>query len=439
MASISGFPEFLPEGRMVEIRAVDILRSVFELHGFANVQTRALEPLEELSRKGEITKEVYVVRRLHAEDSDKDEMGLHFDLTVPFARYVLDNAGRLNFPFRRYQIQPAWRGERPQEGRYREFWQADIDIVGQGELGFHHDVEVVLVMLEACAALREELGIPEVLMRVNNRKLIQGFYTGLGVSDPLSAIQAVDKLDKIGPDGVAQMLAEQGIGSDHVRKILDFASIQTASGDFAKRVRGFGIDDEEMEEGVAEVEQLFSAVHRRFPDNVVVDCKIARGLDYYTGSVFELELKGQESLGTVCAGGRYDSLATDGKKTYPGVGISFGLSRVFAPLISTGRLVASRSVPSAVLVAVDSDETRDQADEVAQVLRRRGIACEVSPNAQKYGKQIRFADRRGIPYVWFGPVQGQVKDIRSGDQHDADAARWAPAAEDLLPVINQTD
>ena len=438
MASISGFPEFLPEGRMVEIRAVDILRSVFELHGFANIATRSLEPLEELSRKGEITKEVYVVRRLHAEEGDKDEMGLHFDLTVPFARYVLDNAGHLNFPFRRYQIQPAWRGERPQEGRYREFWQADIDIVGQGELSFHHDIEVVLVMLEACAVLHEELGIPEVLMRVNNRKLIQGFYTGLGVADPLAAIQAVDKLDKIGPEAVGEMLAGQGIGPDQVSMILDFAAIQTSSADFAERVRALGIVNETLEQGIAEVEQLFSAAHARFPDNVVVDCKIARGLDYYTGSVFELELKGNESLGTVCAGGRYDSLATDGKRTYPGVGISFGLTRVFAPLISKGRLVASRSVPSIVLVAVDSDETRPQADEVAHVLRSRGIACEVSPNAQKYGKQIRFADRRGIPYVWFGSLQGQVKDIRTGDQCDADATGWTPATEDLQPAIVQS-
>jgi len=420
---------------MVEIRAVDILRSIFELHGFANIQTRSLEPLEELSRKGEITKEVYVVRRLHAEESDKDEMGLHFDLTVPFARYVLDNAGHLNFPFRRYQIQPAWRGERPQEGRYREFWQADIDIVGQGELSFHHDIEVVLVMLEACAALHEELGIPEVLMRVNNRKLIQGFYTGLGVADPLAAIQAVDKLDKIGPEAVGEMLASQGIGADQVARILDFASIQTSSLDFAERVRAFGVGGDQIEQGIAEVEQLFTAAHSRFPDNVVVDCKIARGLDYYTGSVFELELKGYESLGTVCAGGRYDSLASDGKKTYPGVGISFGLTRVFAPMISKGRLAASRSVPSAVLVAVDSDETRPQADEVARVLRSRGICCEVSPNAQKYGKQIRFADRRGIPYVWFGPLQGQVKDIRTGDQMDADATMWSPLPADLHPTI----
>jgi histidyl-tRNA synthetase len=433
VASISGFPEFLPQGRLVETRAIDILRSVFELHGFAGIQTRALEPLTELARKGEITKEVYVVRRLHAEAGDRDELGLHFDLTVPFARYVVDNAGALSFPFRRYQIQPAWRGERPQEGRYREFWQADIDIVGQGELGFHHDIEVVLVMLEACERLTAELGIPPVTMRVNNRKLIQGFYTALGVSDTLAAIQAVDKLAKTGEAGVGEILAGQGLGSDTTRAILRFAAIQTAAPSFGDEIRALGAVNDSVEAGIDELERLFGAVHERFPANVVVDCQIARGLDYYTGSVFEFELQGHESLGTVCAGGRYDSLATDGKRTYPGVGVSFGLTRVFAPLISKGALVAARAVPSVVLVAVDSEATRGEADAVAARLRGRGIPCEVSPNAAKYGKQIRFADRRGIPYVWFGGNDGEVKDIRTGAQ--GPAADWVPAAADLVPAI----
>ncbi|MDR2975529.1 MAG: histidine--tRNA ligase, partial [Propionibacteriaceae bacterium] len=361
MANISGFPEYLPEGRMVEMRAVDILREVFELHGFANIQTRALEPLSQLSRKGEITKEVYVVRRLHATAKDSDELGLHFDLTVPFARYVLDNAGHLEFPFRRYQIQPAWRGERPQEGRYREFYQADIDIVGLNELSFHHDIDVVLVMLEACARLSLELGLPPVLMRLNNRKLMQGFYTGLGVADSLAAIQAVDKLAKIGAAGVEQMLAEQGLSTSVIEKILGFASTTTREGSLAELIAPFGVSNDLLDQGVAELERLFEAVYARFPDNVVIDCQIARGLDYYTGSVFEIEFQGRESLGTISAGGRYDSLASDGKRTYPGVGLSFGLSRVFAPLISEGKLVASRRVPSAVLVAVDSEETRGQA------------------------------------------------------------------------------
>ena len=437
MATVSGFPEYLPQGRLVEMRAIDILRCVYELHGFANIQTRALESLSDLSRKGEITQEVYAVRRLHASESDKDEMGLHFDLTVPFARYVVDNAGQLSFPFRRYQIQPAWRGERPQEGRYREFWQSDIDIVGQDQLSFHHDIEVVLVMLEACGRLHEELGVPPVLMRINNRKLIQGFYSTLEVPNPLAVIQTVDKLAKIGPAAVSEMLASQGINQLVIDKILQFASIRTTQSDLADQVSLCGVSDSMMQAGIAELEELFAAVQRRFPAAVVIDCQIARGLDYYTGSVFELELVGRESLGTICAGGRYDSLASAGNKTYPGVGISFGLTRVFAPLISKGNLVASRLVPSVVLIAVDTEELREQADDVAAALRGRGIPCEISPNADKYGKQIRFADRRGIPYVWFGPVTGQIKDIRTGEQLDGDANSWEPSPCDLIPAINQ--
>ncbi|MDR0847809.1 MAG: histidine--tRNA ligase [Propionibacteriaceae bacterium] len=431
MAVISGFPEYLPQARMVENRVLDILRETFELHGFANIATRSLEPLEELSRKGEITKEVYVVRRLHAEEGAADELGLHFDLTVPFARYVLDHAGHLAFPFRRYQIQPNWRGERPQEGRYREFTQADIDIVGQETLGFHHDIEVCLVMLEALGHMHDEVGIPPVLMRINNRKVVQGFYSALGVSDPLAAIQIVDKLPKIGAAAVGEILSEQGVSADQVEKILALASIEARSTDFVDAVRGFGLESDLMEAGLAELVGLFEAVHRRFPDNVVVDLKIARGLDYYTGSVFEVELVGNEGLGTISAGGRYDSLATDGHHTYPGVGISFGVTRVFAPLLSKGVLAASRPVPSAVLVAVDSEETRYQADDVAAALRARDIPCEVSPSAAKYGKQIKVADRRGIPFVWFGGTSGQVKDIRTGEQTDADAGTWSPPVEDL--------
>ena len=176
-AAMSGFPEFLPAQRFVELEVLDTLARTFELHGFAPVETRAVEPLDQLLSKGETSKEVYVLRRLQADAEGSDAgIGLHFDLTVPFARYVLENAGKLEFPFRRYQIQKVWRGERPQEGRYREFTQADIDIVGRDTLGFHHDVEVARVMAEAMAALP----VPPMRLQVNNRRLIQGFYAGLG-------------------------------------------------------------------------------------------------------------------------------------------------------------------------------------------------------------------------------------------------------------------
>ena len=198
ISPLSGFPEFLPRQRIVEQHVLDTIRQVFELHGFSSLETRAVEPLEQLLRKGEIDKEVYVLRRLQATDDDaanrSDQLGLHFDLTVPLARYVLQNAGHLDFPFRRYQIQKVWRGERPQEGRYREFTQADIDIVGRDTLAFHHEVEVALVMAEVFAALP----IPAAVIKVNNRKLAEGFFRGAGASDPDAALRALDKLDKMG-------------------------------------------------------------------------------------------------------------------------------------------------------------------------------------------------------------------------------------------------
>ena len=193
---LSGFPEFLPAERNAELAVQDSLRRVFELHGYASIETRVVEPLDGLLSKGD-DKELYVLRRLQAEDGQADSgLGMHFDLTVPFARYVLEHAGKLEFPFRRYQIQKAWRGERPQEGRFREFTQADVDVVGRDELPFHYDVEVARVMADALSTLP----LPHLTLRVNNRKLIEGFYRGIGASDPAGVIKAIDKLDKVPAD-----------------------------------------------------------------------------------------------------------------------------------------------------------------------------------------------------------------------------------------------
>lgn len=435
---ISGFPEFLPAQRIVEQRVLDILRETFELHGFANIETRAVETMESLTRKGEITKEVYVVRRLHADESSADDdLGLHFDLTVPLARYVLENYGHLNFPFRRYQIQKVWRGERPQEGRYREFLQADIDIVGQEKLAPHHDVEAPLVMLEALERLHDEIGIPPVRMHVNNRKLSEGFYRGLGIEDTAAVLQRVDKFDKIGGAAVQELLVnELGLNPDIAQRCVQLATINSADTSFVEQVRQMGVKHDLLEQGLAELAEVVSAANASVPGRIVADLKIARGLDYYTGTVYETELVGHAGLGSISSGGRYDSLANDGKTTYPGVGISLGVTRLLAPMLAKGQLQASRSVPSVVLVAVTAEEERPEALTVASALRRRGIAAEVSPNADKFGKQIRHADRRGIPFVWFGGNDGEVKDIRFGEQAAANAADWQPPAEDLRPQIS---
>ncbi len=436
--AMSGYPEFLPGQRMVEQQVLQVLRETFELHGYAPIETRAVEPMSQLARKGEIDKEIFVVRRLHAGEDEEpaDQLGLHYDLTVPFARYVTEFGGRLSFPFRRYQVQKVWRGERPQEGRYREFTQADIDVVGSERLADHHDLEIPLVALAAFERLHTELGLPPVRMRVNNRKLAEGFYRGLGVEDPAQVLRRVDKLDKIGPERVRGLLVQEtGLDERQAEACLALSTISAADASFVERVRALGVEHELLEEGLTLLASLVEAAAERVPGRLVADLSIARGLDYYTGTVYETELAGHESMGSVGSGGRYDSLASDGRTTYPGVGFSFGVTRLLGPLFARDALRASRSVPSAVLVAVDDEASRPVAEQVATALRGRGIACEVAPRADRFGKQIRFAERRGIPFVWFGGPDGQVKDIRSGEQQPADAAVWTPPAEDLWPRV----
>jgi histidyl-tRNA synthetase len=437
---LSGFPELLPAARVVEREVIASLSRTFELHGFANIETRAVEPLDRLAKGGEIDKEIYVLRRLQAgpveDDAAPDRgLGMHFDLTVPFARYVLENAGHLEFPFRRFQIQPAWRGERPQEGRYRQFTQADIDIVGRDELAFHHDVEVVRVMVQALGALP----LPPLSFQVNNRKLIQGFYRGLGIVDVTAAIRAIDKLDKLPADAVAGLLVEAGATARQADRCLELATIRVADASFVERVRALGVSDELLDRGLAELSAVVEGCADVVDDRVTVEAnlRIARGLDYYTGTVVEVFMRGYERLKSVAGGGRYDALASDGRTTYPGVGISFGVSRTILPLISEGVLAGSRAVPSGVLVTLADEETRAASERVADALRRRGIACEVAASPQKFGRQIRTAERRGIPFVWFVRADGshQVKDIRSGDQVDADPTAWTPPDADLRPTI----
>ncbi|WP_334123821.1 histidine--tRNA ligase [Glutamicibacter sp.] len=431
-ASLSGFPEWLPAERAVEQHVLDTLRHVFELHGFANIETRAVETRAQLLRKGEIDKEVYGLSRLAAEDdkNDPNALALHFDLTVPFARYVVENAGYLAFPFRRYQMQKVWRGERPQDGRFREFTQADIDVVGDGTLPFSYDVELALTIADALSALP----IGDFRLRVNNRKLAEGFYRGLGLEDPDAVLRAIDKLEKIGDEAVAKILVEEvGATREQAEAALALAKIRTMDTSFVEQVRALGVTHELLDTGLDELSQVIDAASKRAPGKVMADLSIARGLDYYTGTVYETVLVGHESLGSICSGGRYESLASKGKKNYPGVGLSIGVTRLISRILAEEVVTASRSVPSVVYVTLANDESWHEAQDVAAQLRERGIACEVAASADKFGKQIKFADRRGIPFVWFTHADGthEVKDIRSGEQVAADPQSWMPEAEDL--------
>ncbi|WP_406638074.1 histidine--tRNA ligase [Pseudarthrobacter quantipunctorum] len=440
-ASLSGFPEWLPEERLVELHVLDTLRRVFELHGFSSIETRAVETVGQLLRKGDIDKEVYGLSRLQEDEGeakgkgDAHALALHFDLTVPFARYVVENAGYLAFPFRRYQIQKVWRGERPQEGRAREFTQADIDVVGDGELPFRYDVEIALVIAEALSALP----IPDFRLRINNRKLAEGFYRGLGLDDTAGVLRSIDKLEKIGPAKVAQLLkSELGATEDQAQKALQLAGIRTEDTSFVAQVRALGVTNDLLEDGLTELEQVIDAAVQRAPGKVVADLSIARGLDYYTGTVVETVLVGHEQLGSICSGGRYDALASKGNRKFPGVGLSIGVTRLVSRILSQDLAKASRSVPTAVLVALTHDDSWDAAQDVAAQLRSRGISTEVAAKAEKFGKQIKFADRRGIPFVWFTDDDGthQVKDIRTGEQVVAAPETWTPPAEDLAVQVS---
>ncbi|AXO37629.1 histidine--tRNA ligase [Micromonospora sp. B006] len=433
---ISGFPEWTPAQRMIEQFVLDRIRTTFELYGFAPLETRSVEPLDQLLRKGDTAKEVYLLRRLQA-DADgpagDDALGLHFDLTVPFARYVLENAGKLQFPFRRYQIQKVWRGERPQEGRYREFLQADIDIVDRDTLPAHYEAEMPLVIGDALRSL----AIPPVRIQVNNRKICEGFYRGIGLTDTEAALRAVDKLDKIGPAKVTELLAETaGASEAQAKAVLSLAEISAPDASFADAVRALGVSDPLLDEGVAELTAVVETAAAHAPGLCVADLRIARGLDYYTGTVYETQMIGYERFGSICSGGRYDNLASSGNVRFPGVGISIGVTRLLGLLFGAEALSVSRSVPTCVLVAVTAEEDRAASDAVAAALRSRGVPTEVSPSAAKFGKQIRYAERRGIPYVWFPGADGdEVKDIRSGEQVAASAGEWRPPRADLKPLV----
>lgn len=449
---ISGFPEYLPAERIIEKHILDVIAKTFELHGFVNVETRAVEPVERLLGKGgDADKEIYGVRRLAADANDSDEadprkaLALHFDLTVPFSRYVLENAGKLTFPFRRYQIQKVWRGERPQDGRFREFVQADIDVVGAGELPFHYEAEMPLVIADAFS----KLPIGPFRIQVNNRRIPEGFYLGLGLGEDMiiPVLRIVDKIDKVGPQAVAEMLVEAGLSAEQAEKCLALAQISSTDTSFVEQVRGLGVEHPTLDEGLAELSAVVEIAHEAAPGLLYADLSVARGLDYYTGTVYETQLIGHESYGSICSGGRYDSLVSDGKTTYPGVGISIGVTRLLAKLLSEKTVTVSRPTPTCVLVALNHDTDRPRATGVANALRQRGIACEIAPSAARFGKQIRYADRRGIPFVWFlgatdeagVTASDSVKDIRSGEQVEADSGAWTPPADDLRPRVLAAD
>lgn len=427
--AISGFPEWLPEYRAVELAWLDKIRRVFESYGFCNIETPAVEEVDALiaAKGGDTQNEIYVLDRLYADKDDGKEarLALHFDLTVPMARYVAQNFNSLVFPFKRYQLQKSYRGERPQKGRYREFYQCDIDIVNVDGLPLQCDVDVAAALL-SCYRL---LDIPPVVMHVNNRKIVTGFLSGLGIADTGLVTRTLDKLAKIGAKGVTAVLAEAGIPADKIDKCLALAGISGNAG-FADKARALGVTSDEMEEGLSELEFVVAQLAAEFGDMVSANLGIIRGLDYYTGTVLEVTFA-DKAIGDLAigAGGRYENLASAFiNQKLPGVGASLGLTRLFAFLMDKGMIAPGRRSPADILVVLPEESRRAVAAATAQTLRANGFNVELYHTDGKIKKQLAYAEKKNIPFVWFPPFKDgqphEVKDMTTGEQTTADPAAF---------------
>lgn len=419
VSKISGFPEWLPEQKLAEDRIIAIIRSIYESFGFTPIETPAVELLSSLASKGVIDKEIFVVKRFKADDAQEAEMGLHFDLTVPFARYVAQHNHALQFPFKRYQLQKVWRGDRPQRGRFREFYQFDIDVIARNELPLACDAEVVTVV----GTVMDALQFGDYTIRINNRKLLQGIYQALGLdlAARAAAITAVDKLAKIGRDGVTQELHKiPGFPAAAIEAVLASTTIQCTVSELQDRIDQLAVRGDLISAGIEELQTICSFIPSPIRSRVKIDVSLARGLDYYTGLIVEVGMDKYPQFGTVVAGGRYENLAEEFCDQHlPGVGVSMGLTRLME-LAFTEKLVPTQQrTPTEVLVTVLSEQDRNRSNGVAQQLRAAGVPTEVFYRSPKLGKQIEYAASKGIRYVCFlEPESGglEIKDLETKEQ-----------------------
>ena len=416
---ISGFPEWLPEQKIAEDNLIARIKAVYHSLGFIPIETPAVELLTTLGSKGVIDKEIFAVQRVHAQEGDKAELGLHFDLTVPLARYVAQHSHNLIFPFKRYQLQKVWRGDRPQKGRFREFQQFDIDIIGRNDLPLSCDAEV----LSAVSLVMKEIPAGPYTIRINNRKLLSGIYGALGLEGEArkSAVIAVDKLLKIGKEGVAKELAEiPGANEALIESIIASTAIQCSPDELAERVASLGVASEEISQGIAELTGIWELVPPSAREGIIVDCSLARGLDYYTGLIVEVSLDTYPEFGTVLSGGRYDNLASEfTNEKLPGVGISVGLTRLMELLLTEDLIVTDKRSTSEVLVTVYDESQRVACNTIAYALRELGIDTEVYFKSPKLGKQIEYAEQKGIRYVLFLDAESgemRIKDLVTKQQ-----------------------
>ena len=417
--TLSGFMELLPAEQMKFERMLQILRESYAVYGFTPLDTPVIESAEVLLAKGggETEKQIY---RFQKGDSD---LALRFDLTVPLAKYVAANYANLSFPFRRYQIGKVYRGERAQRGRFREFYQADIDVIGDGKLDITNEAEIPAIIYDTFT----RLGVKRFQIRVNNRKLLNGFYAMNGMSEKAGEImRTVDKLDKIGAEKVRQLLIDEvKMLPCKAENVMDFMAIRGTNAEVLASLERYRGMDATFDEGLEELNAVvkYLAAFGVSEENFAVDLTIARGLDYYTGTVYETIMLDHPEIGSVCSGGRYDNLAeyyTD--RQLPGVGISIGLTRFFYVLSEQGLLAEESVGASCDALVLPMTEDLSAAIAAAAALRREGLRVQLYTEKKKFKAKMNYADKIGVPYVVFlgedEIAEGvlSVKDMRSGEQ-----------------------
>jgi histidyl-tRNA synthetase len=432
--------ELLPRDQIAFQRMLDVIRRNYERFGFLPVETPVFELSEVLLTKtgGETERQVYFVQSTGAlEQGGQPELALRFDLTVPLARYVAEHEHDLAFPFRRYQIQRVYRGERAQRGRFREFYQCDIDVIGKDALSVRHDAEMPAVI----HAVFSELGVGPFTIQLNNRKLLRGFFEGVGIADgerQALVLREIDKLDKRGADAVRATLTGEGfaLADDVVDRIMAFVqSRSTSHADALARLEALGEGSPTLAQGRDELREVLALLKAYgVPEkNYAINFSIARGLDYYTGTVYETTLDEHPQIGSVCSGGRYEDLASHYTKSkLPGVGISIGATRLFWQLREAGIVSTAESSVEVMVGLVDDTRLPDSLD-IARRLRAAGINAEVQLEAKKLAKQFQYADRAGIRFViLYGDEEAargvvKVKDLKSQEQFELTREEMAAA------------
>ena len=418
--TLPGFMELLPNEQILFNQMKKTIEESYQKFGFLPIDTPVIELSEVLLAKagGETEKQIY---RFNKGETD---LSLRFDLTVPLAKFVAKNYNDLSFPFRRYQIGKVYRGEKAQKGRYREFYQCDIDIIGDGELSIIHDAELPVVI----STTFKNLGFSNFTIKINNRKILNGLYEGLGQKEnSVDIMRIIDKIDKIGEEKVRKEISELGVSNEIVDKLVSFIKIDGTTDEKLAKLDEMNIENETYQKGVNELKDVIKYI-RMFglpEENITVDFTIARGLDYYTGTVYETFLNEYRELGSVCSGGRYENLAenyTD--KKLPGVGISIGLTRLFYKLNELGLIKATKKSVADVLIVPMMDDMKE-AIALGTNLRNAGINTEIYLNDKKIKAKMKYADRLKIPYVIVvgeNEVQAnklKVKNMETGEEKDA--------------------